>query len=69
MDVIKFNTKLDHYTRLAKSLKNFRKSSPYTLLTMALEAPFFGKNVQSMLKLGRTGCMYGCCIIEKNSRI
>ena len=27
---------------------------------MALEAPFFGKNVQSMLKLGRaTRCRYG----------
>ncbi len=30
---------------------------------LAIEAPFFGKNVQSMLKLGRAqGCVIGCAL-------
>ena len=50
MDVIKFNTKLDHYTRLAKIFEELSKIvTLYTPDEMALEAPFFGKNVQSML--------------------
>src|SRR6056300_2056768 len=54
LDVIKFNTKLDHYTRLAKIFEELSKIvTLYAPDEMALEAPFFGKNVQSMLKLGR----------------
>ncbi len=53
-DVVKFKPKDDHYTRLEQI---FAQTSAiiekYLPDEMALEAPFFGKNVQSMLKLGR----------------
>jgi crossover junction endodeoxyribonuclease RuvC len=54
MDVLKMNSKLDAYERLqaihekvASIIKKFKVTD------FAIEAPFFGKNVQSMLKLGR----------------
>jgi crossover junction endodeoxyribonuclease RuvC len=66
MDVIKFNTKLDHYTRLAKIFEELSKIvTLYTPDEMALEAPFFGKNVQSMLKLGRA---QGVCMATALSK-
>lgn len=54
LDVLKFNSKLDHYTRLEKIHSEVdRIVEQYAPDEMALEAPFFGKNIQSMLKLGR----------------
>lgn len=54
MDVLKLTSVKDTYERLEKIHK---KISELILLyqpqTFAIEAPFFGKNVQSMLKLGR----------------
>lgn len=54
MDVLKLSTKKDSYQRLqmvhAKVCELITKHKP---TTFAIEAPFFGKNVQSMLKLGR----------------
>jgi len=54
MDVLKLTTKKDMYTRLqmvhAKVCELIIQHKPSTF---AIEAPFFGKNVQSMLKLGR----------------
>jgi crossover junction endodeoxyribonuclease RuvC len=54
MSVLKLNAKKDNYERLQlihqkinDLIKTHRPSS------FAIEAPFFGKNVQSMLKLGR----------------
>jgi len=54
MDVLKLSAKKDHYERLqlihqriSELIQNFRPNC------FAIEAPFFGKNVQSMLKLGR----------------
>lgn len=54
MNVLKLNPKKDQHTRLelihrkvAELIQEFRPT------TFAIEAPFFGKNVQSMLKLGR----------------
>lgn len=54
MNVVKMNPKKDHYERLQmihhrlnEIIRAHRPSS------CAIEAPFFGKNVQSMLKLGR----------------
>ncbi len=44
----------DHYTRLGiiyEKLSGYIQT--YKPTAMAIEAPFFGKNVQSMLKLGR----------------
>lgn len=54
MDVLKLSAKKDGYERL-KIIHNkvcdlVKKYKPVDL---AIEAPFFGKNVQSMLKLGR----------------
>ncbi len=54
MDVLKLATKKDMYERLqtihATVCGLIKKYAP---TTFAIEAPFFGKNVQSMLKLGR----------------
>jgi crossover junction endodeoxyribonuclease RuvC len=54
IDVLKLSPKLDHYDRLQKIHEKVcdvvEKFSPDSF---AIEAPFFGKNVQSMLKLGR----------------
>lgn len=54
MDAIKFSSKADAYTRLQlihqKVVDIVKSSCPNEL---AIEAPFYGKNVQSMLKLGR----------------
>jgi crossover junction endodeoxyribonuclease RuvC len=44
----------------------------YQITELAIEAPFFGKNVQSMLKLGKSSrCCYFCCEIFRiiNHRI
>ena len=54
IDVLKLSSSTDHYQRLQKVhqriielVDNFNPDE------FAIEAPFFGKNVQSMLKLGR----------------
>src|SRR5689334_16445216 len=54
MSTLKLNARKDHYERLqlihqkvSELIKQYRPAS------FAIEAPFFGKNVQSMLKLGR----------------
>lgn len=53
-DVIKFKAKDDHYLRLEQIFKRTSEIiEKFMPDEMALEAPFFGKNVQSMLKLGR----------------
>ncbi len=54
MDVLKLSSRMDTYARLQtiheKIVELVKTHSPHAL---AIEAPFFGKNVQSMLKLGR----------------
>ncbi len=54
MDVLKLSSKKDAYERLQiihnKVGELLKIHAPHQL---AIEAPFFGKNVQSMLKLGR----------------
>jgi len=54
MHAIKFSARLDGYERLSriheKVTELIRVYQPHEF---AIEAPFFGKNVQSMLKLGR----------------
>lgn len=54
MSVLKLNARKDHYQRLqlihAKITELIATFQPQSF---AIEAPFFGKNVQSMLKLGR----------------
>jgi crossover junction endodeoxyribonuclease RuvC len=54
MDVLKLSGKKDAYQRLQKIHTTVCDLiSSYRPNTFAIEAPFFGKNVQSMLKLGR----------------
>jgi crossover junction endodeoxyribonuclease RuvC len=54
MDVLKLSKFKDHYERLqlihTRVQELIRQHQPDSF---AIEAPFFGKNVQSMLKLGR----------------
>lgn len=54
LDVVRMPQQLDHHGKLERI---FRELSGlirhYEPADMAIEAPFFGKNVQSMLKLGR----------------
>lgn len=54
IDALKLSSKLDNYERLQlihkKMLELLQQHAPDEF---AIEAPFFGKNVQSMLKLGR----------------
>lgn len=54
MDVLKLTNDKDIYSRLEKiHSKIVELIRLYQPSTFAIEAPFFGKNVQSMLKLGR----------------
>ncbi len=54
MGIIQLNKYGDHYLRLAKiHSRIIGLIDEYLPDELAIEAPFFGKNVQSMLKLGR----------------
>jgi len=54
MDVLKLNGKKDMFERLGVINQTIQQLiDKYRPDAMAIEAPFFGKNVQSMLKLGR----------------
>ncbi len=54
MDVVKLQPIKDMFERLGKINHTIQELiSKYNPDEMAIEAPFFGKNVQSMLKLGR----------------
>jgi len=54
LGIIKLDRKSDHQTRLKEIFLQLQEViETYLPEVMAIEAPFFGKNVQSMLKLGR----------------
>ena len=54
MDVLRLNAKLDNYHKLQAIYKKVEELiAHFKPNCFAIEAPFFGKNVQSMLKLGR----------------
>ncbi len=54
LGVIKLSRFEDHYMRLHRIFERVQSlCEQYLPDEMAIEAPFFGKNVQSMLKLGR----------------
>ena len=54
MGVLKLNKCEDHYMRLHRIFERVLELvEQYLPDEMAIEAPFYGKNVQSMLKLGR----------------
>ncbi|MBQ9201026.1 MAG: crossover junction endodeoxyribonuclease RuvC [Bacteroidales bacterium] len=66
MGVLKLGKYEDHYLRLRKIFERTRSLIDEFLPDeMAIEAPFFGKNVQSMLKLGHA---QGCAIAAAVSR-
>ena len=54
MGILKLPASLDHYGKL-QNIQNCINTliTDYSPTQLAIEAPFFGKNVQSMLKLGR----------------
>ena len=52
--VIKLGSYADHQTKLKEIFLQLQEIiETYLPTSMAIEAPFYGKNVQSMLKLGR----------------
>jgi crossover junction endodeoxyribonuclease RuvC len=54
IDILKLSAKLDNYERLQQIHQKITQlTEQYLPDEFAIEAPFFGKNVQSMLKLGR----------------
>jgi crossover junction endodeoxyribonuclease RuvC len=54
MGVLKLNKYEEHYTRLRHIFDRvLQLIDTYRPEALAIESPFFGKNVQSMLKLGR----------------
>lgn len=54
MDVIKFDKKSNQALKLKKIFETcLELVDKYNPDVMAIEAPFYGKNIQSMLKLGR----------------
>ena len=66
MGVLKLNKYEDHYLRLRKIFeRTLGLIDEYLPDELAIEAPFFGKNVQSMLKLGHA---QGCAIAAAISR-
>src|SRR5215218_5443894 len=67
IDVLKLASTLDHYKRLQKIHRRVtelvERFSPHEC---AIEAPFFGKNVQSMLKLGRAQGVAIAAAMDRN---
>ncbi|MEP7127525.1 MAG: crossover junction endodeoxyribonuclease RuvC [Chitinophagales bacterium] len=54
INVLRMDKAPDHYQKLKEIFDGIRKVvRKYKPTEMAIESPFFGKNVQSMLKLGR----------------
>lgn len=66
MDVLKLTTTKDNYYRLQKiHQKVTQLMEQFSPDEFAIEAPFFGKNVQSMLKLGRAQGVAIAAAMEK----
>lgn len=60
LGVLKLNKLTNHYDRLEKIYSRVVSLvTEFSITEFAIEAPFFGENVQSMLKLGRA---QGVCI-------
>ena len=56
LGVLELKKYSDHYLKLQKIFERMiQLIDSYQPDELAIEAPFFGKNVQSMLKLGRAG--------------
>lgn len=67
IDVLKLSSKKDHYQRLQMVHHKITELvEQYGPAEFAIEAPFFGKNVQSMLKLGRAQGVAIAAAMTKN---
>lgn len=64
MDILKMNQRQNNYERLQQIYEKVSAViKEYQPDSLAIEAPFFGKNVQSMLKLGRAqGVAIAACL-------
>lgn len=66
MDVLKLTSSKDNYYRLQKIYQKVAQLvETFKPQQFAIEAPFFGKNVQSMLKLGRAQGVAIAAAMEK----
>jgi crossover junction endodeoxyribonuclease RuvC len=66
MDVLKLTSSKDNYYRLQKiHQKVMQLMNNFCPDEFAIEAPFYGKNVQSMLKLGRAQGVAIAAAMEK----
>ena len=67
MDELILKKYSDHYTKLKLIFeRTLHLVDTYHPDEIAIEAPFFGKNVQSMLKLGRAqGVAMAACLIRE----
>lgn len=67
MGVLQLNKYEDHYLRLRKIFEQvLGLIDQYHPDELAIEAPFFGKNVQSMLKLGRAQGVAMAAALERD---
>lgn len=67
MGVLQLNKLEDHYMRLRKIFERVTSLiDQYHPDELAIEAPFFGKNVQSMLKLGRAQGVAMAAALERD---
>jgi crossover junction endodeoxyribonuclease RuvC len=67
IDVLKLSSNKDHYHRLQLVHQKITELvDQFTPDEFAIEAPFFGKNVQSMLKLGRAQGVAIAAAMTKN---
>lgn len=70
MGVIELSKLADHYHRLSRIYERIAGLvDNYKPDEMAIEAPFFGKNVQSMLKLGRAQGVAIAAALSRNIKI
>ena len=70
MGVLKLDKFENHYLRLQKIFERVTQLiDSYHPDALAIEAPFFGKNVQSMLKLGRAQGVAIAAALHKNMPI
>ena len=69
MGILQLNKYEDHYLRLRKIFERvLALIDQYHPDELAIEAPFFGKNVQSMLKLGRAQGVAMAAALERDIR-
>src|SRR5699024_5924685 len=67
MGILQLNKYEDHYLRLRKIFERvLGLIDQYHPDELAIEAPFFGKNVQSMLKLGRAQGVAMAAALERD---